>query len=114
TGWQLAAFFGIVLTCCLPWYVAVSWRVPEFAHHFFWQHHVVRFLSPFDHQRPIWFYGPILLGGLLPGSLLIFSLARFLFTTDDRLRERRCPKFGFMLLAAGWCVLFFSLSGCKL
>ena len=32
---------------------------------FFWEHNVRRFLAPFAHEHGIWFYGPVLLGGLL-------------------------------------------------
>ena len=35
-------------------------------------------------------------------------------TADPDTAAKRCPALGFMLLAALWCVLFFSLSGCKL
>src|SRR5262249_23054070 len=64
------AFAGTVLLVALPWYVAVCLRIPSFAGYFLWEHNVVRFLSPFDHLRPVWFYAPILLFGLLPGTLL--------------------------------------------
>src|SRR5207248_6968219 len=78
------------------------------------EHNVVRFVSPFDHERPVWFYGPILLGGLLPGTLLVFAFARYLLATEPAETQGRCPELGFLLLAGGWCVFFFSLSGCKL
>jgi len=54
------------------------------------------------------------LGGLLPSSLLAIGMVRWLFSSNDAARERRCPELGFMLLAGGWCVLFFTLSECKL
>lgn len=111
-GWL--AFAAVVLAVCLPWYVAVCVRVPQFAGYFLWEQNVVRFLAPFDHLRPIWFYVPVLLAGLLPATLLAVPFARFLFSDAQRQRSCRCPELGFMLLAGGWCVLFFSLSGCKL
>lgn len=114
-GWPATlAFVGVMLLVALPWYVAICFRLPAFAGYFFWQHNVVRFLVPFDHLRPIWFYGPVLLVGLLPTSVLVVPFVRFLFAADLAVVERRCPDFGFTLLAGGWCVLFFSLSGCKL
>jgi hypothetical protein len=39
---------------------------------------------------------------------------RFLMSGEPAAAARRCPELGFMLLAGGSCVLFFSLSGCKL
>jgi 4-amino-4-deoxy-L-arabinose transferase-like glycosyltransferase len=109
-----AAFAAVVLAVNLPWYVAVSLRQPTFVRYFFWEHNVVRFLDPFDHLRPIWFYGPILLVGLLPGTLLAGHFLRFLAAGDPDAAGRRSPELGYLLLAGGWCVLFFSLSGCKL
>jgi 4-amino-4-deoxy-L-arabinose transferase-like glycosyltransferase len=113
-GWAWTALAAIVLAVALPWYVAVCVRRPDFAWYFLWEHNVVRFLAPFDHLRPVWFYGPVLLLGLLPGTLLLIPFLRFLSDTDPVTRAQRGPELGFMLLAGGWCVFFFSLSGCKL
>jgi hypothetical protein len=107
-------FAAMVLAIAGPWYAAICYRLPGFAQYFLWKHNVVRFVTPFDHQRPIWFYGPVLLAGLMPGSLLAIGFLRFLFTEDNSVAQRRCPALGFILLAAGWCVLFFSVSGSKL
>jgi 4-amino-4-deoxy-L-arabinose transferase-like glycosyltransferase len=108
------ALVGIALTVALPWYAAVCIRAPEFAHHFLWEHNVVRFLTPFDHQRPVWFYGPVLLLGLFPATLLLVPFARFLLSAEPEMIRQRSSELGFLLLAGGWCVFFFSLSGCKL
>jgi 4-amino-4-deoxy-L-arabinose transferase-like glycosyltransferase len=111
-GWL--AFAAIALAVCLPWYLAVCLRLPSFASHFLWKHNIVRFLNPFDHQEPVWFYGPIVVAGLLPISLLGIGFVRFLFSGDWQAKQVRCPALGYQLLAAGWCVLFFSISGSKL
>ncbi|HZU38300.1 MAG TPA: dolichol-phosphate mannosyltransferase, partial [Gemmataceae bacterium] len=108
------AFASAILAVCLPWYVAMCVRLPSFAGYFFWVHNVERFLTPFDHLRPVWFYGPILLGGLLPVSLLLIPFTRFLLSGNQAVSRRRCPELGWALLNGGWCVLFFSLSGSKL
>jgi 4-amino-4-deoxy-L-arabinose transferase-like glycosyltransferase len=110
----ILAFTATVILVALPWYLAVCLRLPQFAGHFLWEHNLLRFLMPFDHQRPIWFYGPILVAGMLPASLLLFPFLRFLGSGREEIACRRSPELGFMLLAGGWCVLFFSLSGCKL
>src|SRR5262245_15080973 len=68
--WYLA-FFAIVFAVNLPWYIAIYLQQPQFLKHFFWEHNVMRFLQPFDHLQPIWYYGPILVGGLLPGTILL-------------------------------------------
>src|SRR5262245_11978456 len=108
------AFLAVVLAVNLPWYVAVCLRTPEFAGHFLWQHNLVRFVSGFDHLEPVWYYGPVLLAGLLPGSLLAAGFLRFLLTGEAETAHRRPPELGFMLLAGGWGVFSFTLSGCKL
>jgi hypothetical protein len=113
-GRALLAFGAVLLAVTLPWYAALCWRVPGFVRYFFWEHNVVRFLSSFAHQHGIWFYAPVLLLGLLPASLLLLPFVRFLGSTDAATARRRPPELGFHLLAGSWCVLFFSLSSCKL
>ena len=110
----VAAFLGVAIGLSVPWYAALCLRAPGFAYTFFWEHNVMRFLTPFAHERGVWFYGPVLLLGLLPGTLLIWPFLRFLGSTDDAITRRRPPELGFLLLAGGWCVLFFTLSSCKL
>jgi 4-amino-4-deoxy-L-arabinose transferase-like glycosyltransferase len=73
---------------------------PEFAGDFFWRHNVVRFLAPFDHAEPWWFHFPGLLLGMCPWVFLLPAIVRQ-------------PLVRFLLLATGWCLLFFSLAGCK-
>ena len=111
-GWS--AFVAIVLAVALPWYVALAVRIPAFASYFLWEHNVQRFLSPAMHTRGVWFYLPVLALVLLPSSLLLGPLLRLLLSGDDEARRRRGPEMGFHLLAGGWCVLFFTLSSCKL
>jgi hypothetical protein len=110
----VAAYLGIVTAVALPWYVAVCVREPAFAYTFVWEHHVMRFLMPFAHERGVWFYGPVLLAGLFPGTLLIVPLLRFLASGDPVVAARRTSDLGFLFLGGGWCVLFFTLSACKL
>jgi hypothetical protein len=109
-----AAFLAVVLAVALPWYAAVCVRAPEFAYTFLWEHNVLRFLTPFAHERGIWFYGPVLLAGLLPATLLTVPCLRFLLSSDPDVAARRTSGLGFLVLAGGWCVLFFTLSACKL
>lgn len=106
--------FGIIFVVNLPWYAAVCWQRPEFAQYFLWQHNVERFVEPFDHIRPVWFYVPIVLFGLLPTSLLAWPLTRFLISTNPAETNSRCPALGYFLLTGLWCVLFYSLAGSKL
>jgi 4-amino-4-deoxy-L-arabinose transferase-like glycosyltransferase len=85
---------------------------PDFLEHFFWQHHVIRFLKPFDHQEPFWFHLPGLLLGMLPWTVLLPGLVRW--QLRRRLKcDSRSLSTRFFLLSAGWGLLFFSVSGCK-
>jgi 4-amino-4-deoxy-L-arabinose transferase-like glycosyltransferase len=110
----LGALALLVLLVNLPWYVAACAREPGFVRHFLWEHNVLRFVDPFDHLRGVWFYVPVVLLGLLPGTLLLVPFLRFLLSGQEEDAERRSPELGFLLLAGGWCLLFFTLSGCKL
>jgi hypothetical protein len=113
--WGDAGLFGgVVLAIALPWYVALGMRIPGFVRYFLWEHNLQRFLMPFAHEQGVWYYGPVLLGGLLPGSLLLIGFVRFLFTASRAAARRRTTELGFLLLAGGWCVGFFTLSTCKL
>jgi dolichol-phosphate mannosyltransferase len=110
-GW--AALPAVAAAVAAPWYVAVMVHEPEFAAYFFWKHNVVRFLTPFDHAKPVWFHLPGLLLGMLPWTLLLPGMARFLARRSARTAARRPAALGFFLLAFLWCLLFFSLAGSK-
>lgn len=98
----------------LPWHVSLAWKDPHFLRHYLWEHHVLRFLQPFDHVRGTFFYVPVLALGLLPGSFLVIPLMKKLLVTGDEVRAGRSADLGYWLLCAGACIGFFSLSGCKL
>jgi dolichol-phosphate mannosyltransferase len=106
------AYFAIAIIVAAPWYVAIGEREPGFLTSFFWKHNVVRFLQPFDHEEPFWFYFPGLLMGLLPWGLLLPGLVRALLR-DQASTSERLPAVRYFVLAAFWIVLFFSASGCK-
>jgi 4-amino-4-deoxy-L-arabinose transferase-like glycosyltransferase len=114
-GWKnVLRYLGIALAVNLPWYVAIYRHEPVFLRYFFWEHNIMRFIQPFDHLQPIWYYLPILLGGLLPGTILLYAFVRHLMSGDKETTQTRSVALGFWLLSGLWCALFFSLSGCKL
>jgi 4-amino-4-deoxy-L-arabinose transferase-like glycosyltransferase len=108
------AFAAVVLAVNLPWYVALSRQRPEFLAHFFWEHNVLRFVKPFDHLQPVWYYAPILLGGFLPGVIVAVPYLRAVLLTTQPPNHPTTRHGGFWLLAGGWCMAFFSASGSKL
>jgi 4-amino-4-deoxy-L-arabinose transferase-like glycosyltransferase len=105
---------GIIAAINIPWYAAITLRHREFASYFLWKHNLQRFLTPFDHEQPIWYFLPVLLLGLAPFVWLLPLLGRFLIANRPEATRRRSPEMGFFLLAGLWCVGFFSLSGSKL
>jgi 4-amino-4-deoxy-L-arabinose transferase-like glycosyltransferase len=111
---DLLLFFVVAAALTLPWYIALSVRIPGFVRYFFWEHHVLRYLTPFAHEQGVLFYIPVLMLGLMPGMLWVFGFVRFLLSADKNQADLRTPELGYCLLAGGWCVLFFSLSSCKL
>lgn len=110
-GKNVALFAAIVAAVNLPWYVAIYLREPAFLKYFFVDHNLMRFLQPFDHLQPVWYYAPIFLAGFLPGSLLLIPYLRSLWRGDG---SARTAHGGFWLLAGAWCLAFFSVSGSKL
>ncbi len=105
---------AIVAAINLPWYIAITIWHPEFASYFLWKHNLQRFLTPFDHEQPIWYFLPVLLLGLGPMALWTPLVGRFLLASRPDAVLRRSPEMGYFLLTALWCVGFFSLSGSKL
>jgi 4-amino-4-deoxy-L-arabinose transferase-like glycosyltransferase len=105
----------LVISCGLacPWYLAVASSEPGFLSYFFWKHNLVRYVAPFDHAKPLWYFLPEILLGMLPWSFLFPSLFRFLCSRSANQSARRPPALGFFLLASLWSILFFSLGGSK-
>ncbi len=110
-GWL--AYAGTALAVAAPWYVLVALGDPDFPAYFFWTHNVVRYLAPYDHVQPVWFYLPVLGLGMLPWALLLPGFLNFLGARAATLARDRSPALGFCLLAALTGLVFFSASGCK-
>ncbi len=109
----LTGYLAVVAGVAGPWFVAVAQLQPDFVSEFFWRQHIVRFLEPFDHQEPFWFFLPALLLGMLPWTLLLPGLVRFLTRRAARTALRRPAALGFLLLSGLGGLLFFSAAGCK-
>lgn len=115
-AWRLAHPLAVIAFCAvaLPWYVLCAMRNPEFLSIFLLSHNVARFLTPvFQHEQPLWFFGPILLLGLLPWSALLAGAARDAMSLWREKKLSASPAFFF----ACWAVfplVFFSVSRSKL
>lgn len=102
----------ILLAITAPWFIAVSWANPEFAHFFFIHEHFQRFLTKaHGRYQPIWYFIPILLVGMLPW---LGSLAQGLAAGSRREAGRRFQPRRFLLVWAVLVFVFFSVSGSKL
>ncbi|HJY88553.1 MAG TPA: glycosyltransferase family 39 protein [Candidatus Acidoferrales bacterium] len=98
----------------LPWYVLCATRNREFVHTFLFTHNLERYLTPvFQHEQPFWFFGPVILIGLLPWTALLAGV------TWNRARIRQLRDGGNRpgVFFACWAIcpiLFFSFSRAKL
>jgi 4-amino-4-deoxy-L-arabinose transferase-like glycosyltransferase len=114
--WRLVRPLAMIAFCvvALPWYALCAMRNPEFLSVFLLSHNVDRFLTPvFQHEQPFWFFGPILLLGLLPWSALLAGAARDGVALWREKKLSASPGFFF----ACWAVfplVFFSVSRSKL
>jgi dolichol-phosphate mannosyltransferase len=83
-GWRLwAMYLGIMGLVALPWFVILAIRDSSFLYYFVWIHHVRRVLDPIDHPQPFWYYGPVLLLGMFPWTLLLAGLVKHLATKSE-------------------------------
>jgi 4-amino-4-deoxy-L-arabinose transferase-like glycosyltransferase len=106
----VAAWAGVTL----PWYLLCAWRNPEFVQVFLISHNLERFFTPvFQHEQPVWFFGPILLLGMVPWSLPLAVAAGSGARLVRRMEARNTPEF-FLTCWAVFIVLFFSVSRSKL
>jgi 4-amino-4-deoxy-L-arabinose transferase-like glycosyltransferase len=105
---DLLIVFGAAALIAAQWYVLVILRNgAPFVDEFFWKHHFGRFLtSALQHERPVWFYVPVLLAGLFPWTPLLVLLC-----SARAFQDRRCQ---FLLAWFAWGFLFFSVSRNKL
>lgn len=105
----------LFLAIALPWHLAVGLRNPEFTEFYVVDQHLKRYLTPHEHQEPLWFYVPVILGGAAPWVLLCLCLpAAWMPVLVALLRRRASPATLYTALWAAVVFVFFSLSGSKL
>ncbi|HEX2710935.1 MAG TPA: glycosyltransferase family 39 protein, partial [Candidatus Acidoferrales bacterium] len=106
----LAAFCLVAL----PWYMLCAARNPDFVRTFLFEHNFERYLTPiFRHEQPFWFFGPVLLLGLLPWTVLLAGAARDAARLWNERAWAGSPGFFFACWAI-FPVVFFSFSKSKL
>ncbi len=98
----------------LPWYALCAARNPDFVRVFLFEHNFERYLTPlFRHEQPFWFFGPVLLLGLLPWTALLVGAARDAARLWQQKQWAHAPGFFFACWAI-FPVAFFSFSKSKL
>jgi 4-amino-4-deoxy-L-arabinose transferase-like glycosyltransferase len=105
---RIAWTVGIALAVAAPWYIAVTVRNGwPFINEFFIKHHFARFATgALLHERPFWFYVPVLAGAVFPWTPLLAGLCRRSLYQG---REER-----FLLAWVLFGFVFFSISRNKL
>ena len=100
--------FAAAAVVAIPWYAAVTWsNGAAFLEEFFWKQHLAAFHDRRAlHERPFWFYVPVLLAGLFPWSPFCSSCSQNRIYNDRRAR--------FLAAWFVWGFVFFSLSRNKL
>jgi 4-amino-4-deoxy-L-arabinose transferase-like glycosyltransferase len=105
---DLLVLLAAAIVVAAPWYVLVTLRNgPPFLEDFFWKQHFARYLTgALQHERPFWFYVPVLVAGFFPWTPLLWFLFEKRIYKDARAT---------LLLAwLAWGFLFFSVSRNKL
>ncbi len=105
---RLFSFKGLFVFAVIaaPWFVLISLREKEFFYFFFIDQHFLRFLTTKHHRSgPIYYFLPVLFGGLFPWSVFIPRAV---------LRFWRLPEMRLFLLWSLVVFVFFSVSGSKL
>ncbi|WP_312381017.1 lipid IV(A) 4-amino-4-deoxy-L-arabinosyltransferase [Pseudomonas oryzihabitans] len=103
----LAVLVAILVVA--PWALLVAQRDADFWNFFFWHEHIQRFAGQdAQHERPFWFYGPILLLAILPWAGLLPR------TLGQLWQDRHHRGTAFLGITVVGQLLFFSLSRGKL
>ena len=110
--WAPAAVLCAVLAA--PWYILVSIKHPFFLEFFFIHEHIARFLTKEHHRmQPIYFFIPVLLGGMLPWTFFLPRIAGRWFGRRAPAAQRD-PAAALLLSWSIFIFVFFSLSHSKL
>src|SRR5882724_10721606 len=106
----------VFMATALPWYVLVQMRNPQFFSEFILRQNFARFgTNLYQHHKPIWFYIPMLLGSLLPWSVLaVCGFISSLRKRGELLEGESLDWNRFLVLWATVPIIFFTLAKSKL
>jgi 4-amino-4-deoxy-L-arabinose transferase-like glycosyltransferase len=104
----------LFLAIALPWHVLAAQANGDFFQFYIIHSHFDRFTSKVHgHDQPFWFFIPIVLAGLFPWVCFLWPALRSKHL-DPSVRFETRSAFWFLLIWAGFILLFFSISGSKL
>ena len=112
--WRAVSIPGLLLffATVAPWFAAMEYQLPGFAHYFFIFQHFTRYTTAeFNNPHGIWFYPVILFTGMVPWTIVSFPLWRQLLrTSPTRLSSLQILA----LIWLGVVVVFFSIPSSKI
>ena len=101
------AGFLLMVAIVAPWFVAISLKEPGYVDFYFVGEYLKRALVPsYSHREPFYYYVPVIIGGLLPWSVLVP------FLTWRRMSPN--PARRYCLAASATIIGLFSLASAKL
>jgi len=104
-----AAFVGVAA----PWFLVVGASGHgNWLQEFFFTQNVQRFVNPFDHARPFYYYGVRFVSDLFPWSLFLPLVLLYRPAAAGAPREET-RSYRLLVAYAGVVLVFFSLSGAK-
>lgn len=105
---RIVSGLALILLITLPWFIAVEHYNPGFSYYFFYVQQFLRFLTAnFNNIEPFWFYLPVVLVGILPWSIFLFSAIRTYISKKDL-------QSTFFIVWASSIFIFFSIPHSKL
>ncbi len=111
--WSLNPWLGLVILLAvnLPWYGAATYQTNgQFLYAFFITQNFGRMVGTVNHIEPFWYYVPVVLGGLFPLSLLLFSNFGCL-TAWIRKRKMTGDSAGLFFFSLVWAAFVLLLFG---
>jgi 4-amino-4-deoxy-L-arabinose transferase-like glycosyltransferase len=97
----------MMLAIAAPWFIYEIVRVPGYFDFYFVGEHLKRIFEPsYSHGEPIWFYVPVLAGGLLPWSAMVPLMTWRSMAPN--------PARRYCLILAATIVVAFSMASAKL
>jgi 4-amino-4-deoxy-L-arabinose transferase-like glycosyltransferase len=110
-AWGFVAF----LAASLPWFLAVSFRNPDFPRYAFWEESLVRFSTGGAHRSgSLFYYLPVYLGGCFPWSFLLLYAGLSRLKKWKELREEKNAPVAFLFAFVLVVFVFFTISHSKL